>query len=1536
MNIKKAFARIMIVVALVGAHAPAVFAAEQLNLIPWPKSVDALGGRMQVTEQSRIVISDKSLASLGDILSEDIWRLTALRLKVTEGKAGPGDLAIQLSPGLKAEAYTVGITDRALIKGGTYQACAWGEVTLVQLLKNDDKVSLPRVGIRDQPDTEYRGTMIDLARRWHPVQTVKDSIELARLYKIRYLHLHLSDNQLFVFPSKSFPELASRNESYTLDEMTDIVRFADERGVTLIPEIDVPGHAGSWIGKRADIFGTTDPATGESKSTGVVNMASEKAYEGMDALVGDLCDMFKSSPYIHLGTDETSADGLKKLPEYKVYTEKHGLKEAAEGHAHELFSHFIARMDEIVKKHGRQMIVWGAPGSTAKVKAPTDAIDMEWDGDPVAGLKKGFKVINASQSSLYIVPPQGGAPTPESLYAWNARLVHINSSGGPTQIPATEKNLIGAQLCFWEQRYNEVIPILRPRISAMSERLWNVEAGKSFADFETRFKEVDRSVGKILFPVAIEAAGLIEPNDVRFTDKLTVKLTTTLPGTIRYTLSKPWETFPTAKSDAFSAPIVLDDTMTVSARLYDAAGKPVGGFTQERYSKIVVGYKYRLMGPTPGGSWKQMPDFSKLTELRTGVMGLMTTDRTEQINRSMWAGLPAFGHIEVRIPGLWNARTLELSGKLRIPADGDYQFKVRTATGQAELISGEGILGACTEPSKDNITTSKLKAGTYPFTIKYYNKGVFNDLNIQVKGPTDTQFVPFETLNLALSSRSATARPRRLLVNEPFDYPPRVYPPGNWEGLSGSGIGWGKNGYSDHTKTACNFVIGAAGPAGSYFESQGQNNPGSEWRDRAMSPAIHSNDPGTVTWQSMLMWSDGSKNGGGLVVHNTNGGTDYHIRLTKENTYQLLGGHNNTQGTTQEALSTRVASTDPKKPDFLLLKITNLDDSGMQSVALWINPDITLDETKLPKPDLSVSYQAYTNNRSIGGIILSPGAVKMDEIVFGETCKDVILAIPPVPPYAPIPADRATDVSVTKSLRWSNADADSYKVFFWNNAEKKPDEPSATVLEPKFDLPSKLKLNTVYSWQVIVVKGNVEAAGPRWTFKTGGPLPPGPVSKPIPASPSAEALTTPTLRWDEALRATSYNVYLWPANQEKPEKPTANVEVESYTPSTALAFGTAYRWQIEAANDYGKDTKAPVWGFTTELLVNTPVPASGSSTMLAWTPLEWAAAPEAESYDIYLWKDGTNRPSAPTGTVTTNRYFPSKYLNFSTSYHWRVVARLKTGGTVAGPQWSFTTQADGKTVATPPFDISPSAQAARAPLYDSHGRANLCGKNTPLKKDMKIAFYGDSITWLGGYTGVIEKALKTGEGSKDLAVKIINHGVNGGGVLTLRDGEDSKSHFGNTKPRPFAETIAEDKPDVVVVFIGVNDIWWRKTSPTDFEKALTNLVATTKANHARMVLATLSVWGDSPVQDQPNNVKCDQYSEIVRKVAAANGVALADLRKACTAYLMNHNIGFQRDGSLKLLDNSILTGDGVHPISRGNELLADVLSQGIFDALTKP
>jgi len=258
----------------------------------------------------------------------------------------------------------------------------------------------------------------------------------------------------------------------------------------------------------------------------------------------------------------------------------------------------------------------------------------------------------------------------------------------------------------------------------------------------------------------------------------------------------------------------------------------------------------------------------------------------------------------------------------------------------------------------------------------------------------------------------------------------------------------------------------------------------------------------------------------------------------------------------------------------------------------------------------------------------------------------------------------------------------------------------------------------------------------------------------------------------------------------------------------------------------------------------------------------------------------------------------------------------------------------------PPFDVSDQARAAREKLYNVPGRAKLSGKDTPVTDGLRISFFGDSITWQDTFIREIGKALTAGAGTGGLAGTLATRGINGGGVLQVRDGVKKSAYVSasnrNGPQAPFAEVIAADKADVAVVYIGVNDVWWRKTGEADFEKALRDLVAAAEARKTACVLATLSVYREMPDGTNPKDAGCERFAEITRKVAAATGATLVDLRGAFMAYLRNHNAELRVDGTLKFVSTGVLTYDGVHPNATGNALTADLIARGIYQALKKP
>jgi hexosaminidase len=306
--------------ALSAAGATTASGGDAVSLVPLPKALTLKPGVMALSERSRIVAGDKALAPLATILSQELLTVTGLKIGTAEDIVGTGEVLLQLDPVLKDEAYTLEVTDKAVVKGGDYNSVASGTVTLLQALRAEDgTLTIPRMTIDDKPAYPFRAALIDLARKYHSPGGIKQVVELCRLYKIRYLHLHISDDQLFMFPSTAFPQVGKGNrefarfepaskprvDPYTLDELKDLERFAQERGVHLVPELDLPGHSGRLVGDARETFGF--PGNGST-----VNIASPKTLKAVTTLLNEVLDVFQSTPYVHLGADEVGLGGDRK------------------------------------------------------------------------------------------------------------------------------------------------------------------------------------------------------------------------------------------------------------------------------------------------------------------------------------------------------------------------------------------------------------------------------------------------------------------------------------------------------------------------------------------------------------------------------------------------------------------------------------------------------------------------------------------------------------------------------------------------------------------------------------------------------------------------------------------------------------------------------------------------------------------------------------------------------------------------------------------------------------------------------------------------------------------------------------------------------------------------------------------------------------------------------------------------------------------------------------------------------------------------
>ncbi|QHI70394.1 family 20 glycosylhydrolase [Tichowtungia aerotolerans] len=459
----------------------------QHSLIPWPKEISFGSGMLEVKSGTSICIQNNKIQPLAEVFQKELAHLFGLDLAIIRKVGSRGDVLLEIDPMLEETQYRIIINDQVVVKGGSYSALAFGTVTVGQLMEQEKaggSVQLSKAVITDSPDCSYRGLMVDLARKWHPVDAVKQLVDLCRWYKINYLHLHFTDNQSWTLPSKIQPMVSTPARHYTFSELYELEHYASSRGVTIVPEIDVPGHS------RALIQALPDYVAISHQPWSAISAGREEAYDLLDELIGEVCEIFSSTPYFHIGADEVKFEEWERDEFAMEYMKKNGIEDL-----HDLYHHFIVRMNEIVKSHGKQTIVWEGFKLGGRTDIPKDVIVMPFESyyeDPRQLAQEGYTIINTSWKPLYIVNKRRWSP--EEIYQWNiyrwenwsSKSLAING------LEVSEKaNVIGAQICAWEQSAEAEIPSIRKRLAALSERVWNIYPSKPVEDFLSRLDVLD-------------------------------------------------------------------------------------------------------------------------------------------------------------------------------------------------------------------------------------------------------------------------------------------------------------------------------------------------------------------------------------------------------------------------------------------------------------------------------------------------------------------------------------------------------------------------------------------------------------------------------------------------------------------------------------------------------------------------------------------------------------------------------------------------------------------------------------------------------------------------------------------------------------------------------------------------------------------------------------------------------------------------------------------------------------------------------------
>jgi len=587
-------------------------------VIPVPLRLEARTGTFVLGPSTRIVVLEgqPEVQSVAVFLREMLARPTGFEVPVEavsgpDGQAlsGPGAIALRLddlAPRLGDEGYLLeteaeGILIRAARPAGLFYAVQ----TLRQLLPpaiekpapeaGAGPWTVPAVSIEDRPRFGWRGGMLDCSRHFFPKEFVKRWIDLLAMHKLNVFHWHLTDDQGWRVEIKAYPRLtevgawrvdredkhwnarepqqpgeaATSGGFYTQDDIREIVAYAAARFITVVPEIEMPGHAMGALASYPELSCTGGPFTvkpgGYWPITDVFCPGNERTFEFLDDVLTEVAALFPG-PFIHIGGDEVDKTEWKRCPKCRARMKAEGLKDEGE-----LQSYFVKRVEKMLLAKGKRLIGWDEilEGGLAP-----QATVMSWRGTEggIAAAKSGHDVVMSPTSHCYIDYYQGPpASEPPGIGGYLPLAKVYEFEPAPEVLTDDEaRHILGGQVNLWteyvaEGKHAEYMAL--PRLAALAEVVWSPKARRDWPDFADRvgaqFSRYDAAglrAARSAYLVAIDAAA--EPSRGR----ARVSLATEVPGLdVRYTTDG---TDPGPDAKRYRGPFAVKRTAEVRAAAF--------------------------------------------------------------------------------------------------------------------------------------------------------------------------------------------------------------------------------------------------------------------------------------------------------------------------------------------------------------------------------------------------------------------------------------------------------------------------------------------------------------------------------------------------------------------------------------------------------------------------------------------------------------------------------------------------------------------------------------------------------------------------------------------------------------------------------------------------------------------------------------------------------------------------------------------------------------------------------------------------------
>jgi hexosaminidase len=706
-------------------------------ILPKPASMTASSSGFEITKSTVLIDPEKTFASKE--LQTMLAKAAGFKLK-TSNNPGPHGTIQFVKGDAKPEGYELQVnSDGVKIVYADNGGALYAVQTLRQLLpsaiegprSSSQKWTVPGVDIADSPRFPWRGMMLDVSRHFEKVDFIKKYLDGLAMMKMNVFHWHLVDDGGWRVEIKKYPKLTQvgawrygittgwdqeklRFDSanglpkyggfYTQSQIRDVVKYAADRNITIVPEIEMPGHEMSVFAAYPELGCQNQPPAAQAGQprSNVFCAGNEKSFEFVQGVLDEIMEMFPSK-WIHIGGDEVDKRYWHACPLCQARIKSEGLKDEEE-----LQSYFIRRIDKYLTSKGRRLIGWDEilEGGLAQ-----GATVMSWRGidGGIAAAKSGHDVVMSPTSHAYFDSPYAGQPT-EHVYSFDPIPPDLNAEEA--------KHVLGAQANEW----TEWIPtparaeyMIWPRITAMSEVLWTPKESQNLDDFMSRmpsiFDRLDRLHTSFFLP-----APSVQTNAYLYSGFATVAAVEVpgMPGTLRYTLdgSKPTPTSP-----AYAGPITVNKPSKI-ALAYVTANGNVGEAT---IVNCLPAKSYQVPNPVAGwnsayfeGEWEKVPDFSKLKPINSGPVDHISTD----------------GHARDENFGM------QFDGYFKAEEDGVYKFTISSDDGSILTIDDATVIDNDGPHSMgEKIGRVWMPKGWHKINVGYYQGDGAFGLTLSVQPP---------------------------------------------------------------------------------------------------------------------------------------------------------------------------------------------------------------------------------------------------------------------------------------------------------------------------------------------------------------------------------------------------------------------------------------------------------------------------------------------------------------------------------------------------------------------------------------------------------------------------------------------------------------------------------------------------------------------------------------------------------------------------------------------------------------------------------